>query len=114
MDQPAREENGRAEIVDLDEWIEFSKAKRIRKRIFRTDDIDTELLCYEPGQGTPLHHHIDEDEVYYVLEGRGAFTVGEESFRCQPKGLYLIPKMVKHAIENDADERLVMIFFKKR
>ncbi|MBI3091005.1 MAG: cupin domain-containing protein [Candidatus Tectomicrobia bacterium] len=101
-------------IVRLDDVIEFSVEKRIRKRIFRTDDIVTELLCYEPGQGTPMHHHIKEDEVYYVLQGRGTFTVGERKFRCQPRGLYLVPKMVKHGIENDADERLVMIFFKKR
>ncbi len=46
---------------------------------------------------TPLHVHENEDELFYVLEGRHVFQVGEAEFQVGPGGLVFAPRGVPHA-----------------
>ena len=101
-------------VVQLNNMIEFSPNRRIRKSVVRSKDVMVELLCYEPGQGTPVHHHVDQDEVFYTIEGHGTLTLNGECRPLEPNQLYLVPKMIEHGLQNDKDERLIMIFFKTR
>ena len=101
-------------VAQLNDIIEFSADKRIRKKVVRSKEVMVELLCYEPGQGTPAHHHVDQDEVFYTLEGRGSLTLNGESRPLEANQVYLVPKMIEHGLHNDGGERLVIIFFKKR
>ena len=66
------------EHAKIAEMVEYSDIKRVRKRVFLSDDLAAELVCYEPAQGTPVHHHPRQDEIFYVIEGRGTMSVGEE------------------------------------
>src|SRR5918994_6580137 len=46
---------------------------------------------------TPMHVHAHEDELFYVLEGRHVFTVGEVEHRAGPGDLVFAPRGVPHA-----------------
>ena len=45
----------------------------------------------------PLHAHSREDEVWYVLEGEIAFTVGDQTSIAGPGSFAYIPRGVPHA-----------------
>jgi quercetin dioxygenase-like cupin family protein len=65
-----------------------------------------------PGEGPPLHLHVSEDEVIYVLEGR--LRVGlDGSFQEAPAGSFIfIPQGVPHIWQNvgEAPARFLILF----
>ena len=48
----------------------------------------------------PLHRHLDEDEAWYVLEGRLVVRVGEDEHSIGPGEAVLGPKRVAHTFWN--------------
>jgi quercetin dioxygenase-like cupin family protein len=47
----------------------------------------------------PLHAHSHEDEIWYVLEGEIAFTVGDETQIGGPGAFVYIPRNVPHTFQ---------------
>jgi mannose-6-phosphate isomerase-like protein (cupin superfamily) len=45
-----------------------------------------------PGEGPPLHLHVNQDEVWYVLEGRFRVKVDNEVEDAPPGALVFIPR----------------------
>ena len=64
------------------------------------------LNTLRPGQAQALHDHVHQDKFYQVLEGRGEFTVGDETKTCGPGELILAPAGDVHGVENQTDELL--------
>lgn len=100
------------EHAKIAEMVEYSDIKRVRKRVFLSDDLVAELVCYEPAQGTPVHHHPRQDEIFYVIEGRGTMSVGEEVIEVAAGSTILVPATVPHGVTAADDSRLVLMFFK--
>ena len=46
---------------------------------------------------TPLHVHQNEDELWYVLEGRHTIQVGDEELSAGPGDIVFAPRGVPHA-----------------
>lgn len=100
------------EIRKLSDLVEFDAASKIRKRIFMTDKLEMEMVCYSPGHSTVEHHHVGQDEIFMVLEGSGTITVGSEPVRVGPGSLVYAPADIKHAVQPDGDSKMVMVFVK--
>ena len=49
-------------------------------------------LVNKPQNGPPLHRHVHDDEVWYVLEGDYRFKVGDAMFRVSEGGLAFGPR----------------------
>jgi quercetin dioxygenase-like cupin family protein len=96
----------------IEEFVEFSQAKRVRKKLTASEKIVTELLCYEPGQSSPMHHHPGQDEVFYVLDGTGTISIGAEEQTVNLGSLIFVPAQTRHAIRAADNSRLVILFFK--
>jgi quercetin dioxygenase-like cupin family protein len=94
--------------MSLDDLIEFDADRRVRKRLILSERIEAELVCYEPGQGTVEHHHVGQDEIFYVVEGRGTFEVDGEAIPVAPKSIVFAPAQAKHSIQCADDSRLVL------
>ena len=65
-----------------------------------------------PGEGPPLHRHVDADEVLYVLEGTFRFQLGDE-VRPAPAGTQVyVTRGFTHTWQNvgDAPGRLLVTF----
>ncbi len=52
------------EHAKIAEMVEYSEQKRVRERVFLPDDLVSELVCYEADQGTPVHRHPRQDEIF--------------------------------------------------
>ena len=91
----------------LGEGIEFKA---------RAEETAGALTAFEsavaPGEGPPLHAHVDENEVLYFLEGRFRLRIGD-TVRDAPSGSFVfIPKGVPHTWQNvdEASGRLLGMF----
>lgn len=51
------------------------------------------------GFAPPAHVHHDEDEIFYVLDGRLDVSCGEKAWQVGPRELVLLPKGVPHRFE---------------
>jgi mannose-6-phosphate isomerase-like protein (cupin superfamily) len=63
-----------------------------------------------PRQGPPMHMHMREDEIFYVVEGRMRFWRGEEIFDAGPGAVVLLPRRLPHTFKNLGDEPSRVLF----
>jgi len=110
MDETTKDNGMNA--LSIRDLIEFDTDRRIKKKILYTERVVSDLLCYEPGQGTVIHHHNTDDEAFYVIEGRGTVSVDEEVYEVGPTSLVFAPMGKEHGIEAASDSRLVIIYFR--
>jgi len=59
-----------------------------------------------PGGSTQPHHHVQTEEIYYILEGRGTMQVGGESAEVGPGNAVAIPPGAMHRIANIGEDVL--------
>ena len=94
------------------EWQEHAGGKA--EKFFKTtlwhgEHILTGLNCLEPNQAQSIHAHQGADKFYFVLEGRGQFTIaGEEREACRGT-LVIAPAGVAHGVTNSGDSRLSLL-----
>ena len=64
-------------------------------------------VCASVGQ----HHHVETEEIYYLLEGRGRMSVGAETREVAAGDAVFIPRGAIHTLENTGDEpiRLLLV-----
>ncbi|MEX2453349.1 MAG: cupin domain-containing protein [Rhodospirillaceae bacterium] len=98
--------------LTIGDLVEFDRDRRIKKKILYTERMVSDLLCYEPGQGTVVHHHLTDDEAFYVIDGRGTISVGGTVHEVGPTSLVFAPMGEEHGIQAAADSRLVIIYFR--
>ncbi len=67
------------------------------------------LNCLEPGQAQAAHTHADQDKFYFVVEGTGDFTVGDERQQAGEGVTVWAPAGVTHGVVNQGDGRLVLL-----
>jgi quercetin dioxygenase-like cupin family protein len=78
-------------------------------------DTDGALTAFEsiaaPGEGPPLHIHVNDDEIFYALEGSFRFKLDGELLDAPAGTLAFIPKGVAHTWQNVGDEpaRLLIV-----
>jgi mannose-6-phosphate isomerase-like protein (cupin superfamily) len=63
-------------------------------------------IVSEPGDGTPLHVHQNEDEYLFVLEGTARFAVGDRIFDAEAGTMVTLPNNIPHAWGNRSDSQL--------
>ena len=65
-----------------------------------------------PGKSSGLHYHQNEDEIFYIIEGRGVAILGEQSYPIETGDIIFIPKGFDHQIQNkDTINGLKLLFF---
>ena len=67
------------------------------------------LNCLEPGQSQAAHTHAGQDKFYYVIEGVGDFTVGDEASQAGPGVTVWAPAGAPHGVANRGSTRLVLL-----
>lgn len=89
--------------------IKFSEEKMQKNSLFDSPRLFYDTYCLLPGQAQKVHAHEDSDKVYYILEGTGRFTLGEEE-RDLGEGQAVIARAGDpHGVRNDSGENLVLI-----
>ena len=103
---------GVAQVFDLHALKDFAPDKRIRKMLFKTDQLWSEIACYEPGQSTVMHSHPREEEAIYVLEGTANMRIDGEEVVVPAGAIVKFPANVPHDVRNLGAERCVIMFLK--
>ncbi len=97
------------EIQHLTEAVNFSGEKMQKNSLFESQNLFYDAYCLLPGQQQKVHSHEASDKVYYVVEGTGRFTVGEEE-RDLGTGQAVIARAGEpHGVQNETGENLVLL-----
>ncbi|MCK0146618.1 cupin domain-containing protein [Arenibacter sp. F26102] len=79
-------------------------------------DNDNDLAIFEQtslsqGKGTPLHIHLRQDEIFYVLEGAYYFKVGGETYNLTIGDSIYLPRKVPHAWTQVSEKGKMLVIF---
>ena len=61
------------------------------------------------GASVGRHHHLVTEEVYYILQGTGTMTVGEETRPVKSGDAIFIPLDHTHSLTNDGTESMKLL-----
>jgi mannose-6-phosphate isomerase-like protein (cupin superfamily) len=61
------------------------------------------------GAKVGRHHHIETEEIYYILRGSGQMTVGEEVRAVGAGDAIFIPRGHTHTLENNGQEPMTIL-----
>ena len=103
---------GVAQVFDLHALKAFADDKRVRKMLFKSDQLWSEIACYEPGQSTVMHHHPREEEAIFVLEGTANMSIDGQEVVVPAGSIVKFPHSVPHDVRNLGPGRCVIMFVK--
>jgi len=84
-------------------------AKLQKLNQFESAQMFCDVYCLAPGQAQAPHAHAGATKFYFVLEGRGRFTVGAETRELGPGGLAWSAPDEEHGVANESDAPLVLL-----
>ncbi len=67
-----------------------------------SEHLTTSLVEVSPGGRQHVHSH-DPEQCYYILEGEGLMTIGDETERVGARDCVFIPSNESHGLENVGD-----------
>ena len=103
---------GVAQLFDLHALKAFAPDKRVRKMLFKSDQLWSEIACYEPGQSTVMHQHPKEEEAIFVLQGSANMNIDGQEVVVPAGSIVKFPNAVLHDVRNLGTERCVIMFIK--
>jgi mannose-6-phosphate isomerase-like protein (cupin superfamily) len=90
-------------------WLQTRPGERclIRVPAADTNSIYSVVeIVSDPGDGTPLHVHQNEDEYLFVLEGTARFALGDKMFDAEAGTMVTLPKNIPHAWGNRSTSKV--------
>lgn len=86
--------------------------------VFKADEIETdekysisEWWLDPNSDGPGAHLHQDNDEVFYVLEGRPSFLIGDKWMEAEKGTFIRIPAKTMHDLANKTDKKTGVLNF---
>ena len=101
---------------DVKGWVSPSPHQRTLKVLLSPSLQDVAqglamgMVMLPPGQTSPPHSHEREQEVWYVVSGKGRIRIGREEAELRPDTIVVSPPGVKHQLTNDGPEELKAIW----
>ena len=97
------------QAVHVLEKAAFRPERMAKVNLFNEPQMFLDLYCLEPGQEQHPHTHEGAAKFYYVLDGEGTFTIGEEERACGPGHAVRALSGVVHGVRNAGDARLTLL-----
>lgn len=97
------------QTVKVSDIKEFNAEKFLKKVPLDTDKIIFNTFYFKPRQFLPFHKHPSTDELFYIVEGVGEFTVGNENIIVGQTSSVYGPANVFHGVVNSGDKDMVVI-----
>ena len=105
----AEMKNAALQTVNIGDISEFDKKDMLKKVPFAADKLVINTYFFSPGQVLRFHEHPSSDELFYIVEGSGQLTVGDNQVMVDSGSLVYGPANVPHGLVNSGNERIVMI-----
>jgi quercetin dioxygenase-like cupin family protein len=103
-------------VFDLNKLAEFSQKqgllntiedrRQVKRDLLKTSSFNLVLICLEAGQEIPSRPE-PYDVCFYVIDGKGTFTVGNEQVELTRGGLIFAPANEARGILSK--ERLILL-----
>ena len=100
-----------ANFRKISEAMLFATDKMKKNGLFETERFFCDLYCFEPGQSQAAHTHEGSDKIYYVVQGRGSFQIGNEERDLGEGEIAMAASGQKHGVTNNGPGRLVLLVF---
>lgn len=97
------------EIKDYRDHVGNRLDKHYKTTLFQSERLLLGLNCLEPGQEQSVHAHTDQDKFYFVLEGEGLFTIGENQKSATSGQTVWAAAGVPHGVKNNGSIQLVIL-----
>lgn len=100
----------------MDAWVyddvEAARAAsgKLYHEFLRVPDLSAGIYVLDAGETDPQSPHT-EDELYYVIAGRGIVTVGDETRPVVPGSLVFVPATVPHRFHDIAERLELLVAF---
>ena len=98
-----------AEAIDYRKLAGSNPDRMYKSTLFESKRLLLGLNCLEPGQADRAHSHAEQDKFYFVIEGEGEFTIGDETVTAGPGHTVLAPAGIPHGVQNAGNARLVVL-----
>ncbi len=76
---------------------------------FGSENLAVTWVEGEPGSEQAVHSHESREQVYVIVQGRGAMRVGDELEEVGPGTAILVPPGASHSIRNIGEEKLIYV-----
>ncbi len=83
---------------------------QLYREFLRVPDLSAGLYVLDPGATDPQSPHT-EDELYYVVSGRGAVTVGDETRDVSAGSLVFVSASVPHRFHDITERLQILVVF---
>lgn len=88
---------------------EFDKTDILRKMPLNTDKFIFNAYFLEPRQLLKFHRHPASDELFYLVEGQGQFTVGGNQVMVDSGSVIYGPAGTNHGIVNSGKNNIILL-----
>jgi len=95
----------------ISEAIQYSQDKMKKNGLFETERMFCDLYCLESGQAQKTHIHEESDKIYFVVEGKGLFQIGEDERELGESEIAMAPSGQRHGVSNPGPGRLMLLVF---
>jgi mannose-6-phosphate isomerase-like protein (cupin superfamily) len=89
---------------------ERGKAGKLYREFLRVPAMSAGLYVLSVGASDPQRPH-HEDEMYYVIRGRGRFRAGDEDAEVSAGSVLFVAAEVEHRFHDITEELAVLVFF---
>lgn len=96
------------ELADL--LSERERSDKLYLEFLRVPSLSMGLYVLPAGGFDPQQPHT-EDEVYYIVRGRGAFRCGDEDRPVQGGSVLFVAANVEHRFHSIEEELAILVFF---
>ena len=95
MVQPKKNQSyAREQQCDIDQFVKFIPSDKTKSDVLNSKHFNIAVICLDDGYEIPPHHE-PYDVFFYVVSGRGVFTVGEKRWNAEPGSMIFSPAGVR-------------------
>ncbi len=99
------------EVRKITQIAQFSSEKMQKINLFESPRMFCDVYCLEPGQKQKVHSHGKNDKIYYVVQGQGHFTIGQQTHLLESGEITCAFSGEPHGVENTSNARLTCLVF---
>jgi len=94
-----------AELLD-----QQARSSELYLEFLRVPSLSVGLYALPAGADDPQQPHT-EDEVYYVVSGKGMLLVGDEDVQAVPGSVLYVPAAIPHRFHSVVEDLRLLVFF---
>jgi quercetin dioxygenase-like cupin family protein len=94
--------------------VEMPRPGRIVQPFVTLDDGAERLVAgvvtFPPTSDSQPHAHAVEEEILYVVRGRGALVCNGETHELEPGSFVFVPPGIEHFVRNEGEEPITLFY----